>query len=119
MSQPTRETSNRLATIWPIVGTDEFGRKTYGTPYLITCTFEQGSSRQYRDAQGVMYIPASIYWYEFDAIIGIPNINDSVALGDNTLESDPNNVDGTELIKNRVREDNSLLGDIDDIMILT
>lgn len=119
MSQPTRETSNRIATIWPVISTDEFGRKTYGTPYSITCTFEQGSSRQYRDSQGVMYIPASIYWYEFDDTIGTPNINDPIALGDHTLENDPNNIDATELVRNRVREDNSLLGDVDDIMLLT
>ena len=119
MSEPIRETANTTATIWPVLTKDQYGQTTYGAPYLITCTFEQGSSRQYRDAQGTLYIPASIFWYEFDSIIGLPALNDKIALGDHSLIAEPITVDGVELIKNRIRQDNSVLDDADDVMILT
>ena len=119
MSEPIQETANTTATIWPVIDKDPYGATTYGTPYLVTCTFEQGSSRQYRDAQGTLYIPASIFWYEFDSDIGIPSLNDKIALGDHSSTADPMDVDGVELIKNRIRQDNSVLDDLDDVMLLT
>ena len=119
MSEPIRETANTTATIWPVLSKDPYGVTTYGTPYLVTCTFEQGSSRQYRDAQGTLYIPASIFWYEFDSTIGLPKLNDKIALGDHLLVADPLTVVGVELIKNRIRQDNSVLDDLDDVMVLT
>lgn len=117
MSFPTRVTSNRLATIWTVESEDEFGLATYGAPYTITCTFERGSTRQYIDANGTIFIPKSVYWYEYEGVE--PNLNDFIALGDHTNIPDPNNVNSSELIRNVVREDNSILGDIDDMMVLT
>jgi hypothetical protein len=119
MSEPIRETASTIATVWPVLTKDQYGATTYGTPYLVTCTFEQGSSRQYRDAQGTLYIPASIFWYEFDSAIGMPKLNDKIALGDHSLTADPMAVDGIELVKNRIRQDNSVLDDLDDVMVLT
>lgn len=119
MSEPIQETANTIATIWSVLTKDQYGQTTYDTPYLITCTFEQGSSRQYRDAQGTLYIPASIFWYEFDSANGMPALNDKIALGDHLLAADPMTVDGVELIKNRIRQDNSVLDDVDDVMVLT
>lgn len=119
MSQPIRETANETVTIWPALSKDKYGRTTHGTPYTVTATFAQGSTRRYRDASGTDYIPASIYWYEFDQSIGLPGFNDAIALGDHTATSDPNDVNRAELIKNRVRQDNSVLGDLDDVMVLT
>lgn len=119
MSEPIRETANTTATIWPVLDKDPYGQTTYGPAYLVTCTFEQGSSRQYRDAQGTLYIPASIYWYEFSSTNGIPALNDKIALGDHLLITDPIEVDDVELIKNRIRQDNSVLDDLDDVMVLT
>lgn len=119
MSGPTVGTSNATATIWPVSGKDKYGRSTYGTPYTVTATFAQGSTRRYRDASGTDYIPASIYWYEFDEYRGLPKFNDFIALGDHAATSNPNDVDRSELIKNRTRQDNSLLGDPDDVEVLT
>ncbi len=119
MSNPTRCTSNRVATIWPIIGKDAYTGLTYGSPYTIQCTFEQGSSRQYRNAQGTMYIPASIYWYEFNESVGLPNLNDFIALGNHLTSPTPQSVFNAETIKNRIRQDCSLLGDVDDVMVLT
>ena len=73
MSSPTRETALNTATIWPIIGKDPYTGLTYGSPYLIKCSFEQGSTRKFSDAQGTMYVPASIYWYEFSEATGIPS----------------------------------------------
>lgn len=119
MSEPVRATALQTATIWPLLSKDKFGRASFGSPYLITCTFEQGSSKQYRDQQGTLYIPASIYWYEYDPAVGLPKFNDFIAFGNFLTEPDPVNIDTAELIKNRIRQDNSLLGDVDDVMVLT
>ena len=117
MSEPLRETANTIATIWPIQSKDEFGRITYGAGYTVTCTFEQGSSRQYRDAMGTMYIPAGIYWFEFGGTL--PNLNDKIKLGDYSSVTDLSTLTGVEVIKNRVLQDNSVLDDTDDVMVLT
>ena len=119
MSDPIRVVANSDVTIWPVLEKDKYGSTTYGTPYTVTATFEQGSTRRYLDATGTDYIPASIYWYEFDESVGLPRLNDFVALGDHTETSNPNQVDRAELIKNRIRQDNSVLGDIDDVMVIT
>ena len=119
MSEPLRCTANTTATIWPILAKNQYGQTTYGPAYLVTCTFEQGSSRQYRDAQGTLYIPASIFWYEFNSTNGMPGLNDKIALGDFSLTADPMTVDGIELIKNRIKQDNSVLEETDDVMVLT
>tara|TARA_R110000744_G_scaffold200411_1_gene319563 strand:- start:12 stop:368 length:357 start_codon:yes stop_codon:yes gene_type:complete len=118
MSQPLACTALKIATVWPVLSKDPYGQATFGAPYLINCTIEQGSNRQYRNAQGTLYIPASIYWYEFGAN-GLPSLNDYIAPGDNLISATPTGVDGVELIKNRVRQDNSILGDTDDLMVLT
>lgn len=119
MSQPLSSTAFKVATVWPTLSKDPYGKATFGAPYLVNCTIDQGSSRQYRNAQGTLYIPASIYWYEFNEVTGLPSLNDHIAPGNHLTTLTPTGVDGVELIKNRVREDNSLLGDIDDLMVLT
>lgn len=118
MTRATRRTSRNIATIWPITGKSDYGQITYGAPYTVSCTFSAGSTRQYNDSQGQMYIPKSIYWYELPEQ-GIPSLNDFIALGDHVLEPTPNNVPGAETIRNRVREDSAVLGDTDDVMVLT
>ena len=104
MSRPTRRSANHWVTIWPITGTDPWEGVTYGAPYKVFATFEQGSSKQYNDAQGVKYIPKSIYWYELESN-GKPSTEWPIALGDHTLESDPNNVKQIEYIRNSVLQD--------------
>lgn len=118
MSEPIRETANTATTIWPVLSKDQYGQTTYGQPYLVTATFEQGSTRQYRDGQGTLYVPASIFWYEFTDN-GLPKLNDKIALGDHLLTIDPSLLVGVEVIKNVIRQDNSVLDDTDDVMVLT
>lgn len=117
MSEPMRCTANKTATIWPILSKDKWGQVTYGQAYTVKCTIERGSNRQYNDSKGVMYIPDSVYWYEYSGIY--PSINDRIAPGSHLTVSDPLSVDGVELIKNRTLQDNSVLDDTDDMMVLT
>ena len=117
MSEPIRCTANTTVTIWPILSKSEYGQTTYGAAYTIKTTFERGSSRQYRDAAGIMYIPASIFWYEDNGIF--PSINDKIAIGSYLTVTDPLTVLGVELIKNRILQDNTVLEDTNDIMVMT
>lgn len=117
MTRPTRRAARSEATIWPILSKDSYGRITFGTPYKIAVTFEQGSTRQYNDSKGNSFIPASIYWSEFVATDGLPKLNWAIALGDHTLELDPVEVDGVEYIRVVKLQDGGR--DVDDIMVLT
>lgn len=118
MTKPTRRTSRSIATIWPLVSKGAYGQTSYGAPYTVKCTYEKGSSKQYRDAQGQLYIPASIYWYELPTQ-GIPSLTDYIAVGDHTLLLDPNSVQGAEIIKNAIQQDSSILNDIPDLQVMT
>jgi len=118
MTSVTRETSFNTATIWPFIRKLSYGQIEYGAPYRIQCTYEQGSSKQYRDASGKMYIPASIFWYERPEQ-GVPSLTDYIALGDHTLSLDPNLVNDAEIIKNAILQDSAVLGDTPDVMVLT
>lgn len=118
MSRVTARTSRSIATIWPLVGKGDYGQVTYGAPYAVKCTYEQGSSRQYRDAQGQLYIPASIYWYDMPAQ-GLPPLNSYVALGDYSAMTGPNTVEFAQLIKNAIRQDAAVLNDNPDVMVMT
>ena len=117
MSRPMRRTAKTDVTIWPIASKDKWGTTTYGTPYLLKCTFARGSSRQYNDASGVKYIPKSIYWYESNGTF--PNLNDKIALGSHLTVTDPLTVSGVELIKNRMLQEDAIRGGTNDIMVLT
>ncbi len=115
MSESTRDTVNTTVTIWPIASKDSLGTITYGSPYIVRCTFNQGANRQYSDGSGAMYVPNSIFWYEYNGIY--PSLNDKIAIGDHRTTLDPINVNGVEVIKNRLRQGE--MDDIDDIMVLT
>ena len=117
MSRPMRRTAKTDVTIWPISSKDKWGQTLYGTPYLVKCTFERGSSRQYNDASGIKYIPKSIYWYESNGIF--PSLNDKIALGSHLTVADPLAVSGVELIKNRMLQEDAITNGIDDVMVLT
>ena len=117
MSEPTRETANTTVTIWPILSKGDYGQITYGPAYTVKAAFKIGSSRQYNDANGSMYIPSSIYWYEYNGTY--PGLNDMIAIGSHLAITDPLTVSGVESIKNRLLQDNSILDDTDDIMVLT
>lgn len=117
MSSPTRLASNTDVTIWPVIGRDPYAGLKYGAPIRLKASFEQGSSRQYRNSQGTLYIPASIYWLELGAFT--PNLNDYIALGDHLITPTPQDVTGAETIENIIRQDCSSLGEPDDLMVLT
>lgn len=117
MSKPTRRTAKTTVTIWPILSKDEYSRITYGTPYTVKTTYEKGSSRQYKDSAGTMYIPDSVFWYE--DIGTYPSINDKIAIGDFTATANPIDVDTIESIKNRVKQEDAIRGGTPDIMVLT
>ena len=55
MSSPTRMASNTDVTIWQVIGRDPYTGLKYGSPVKIKASFERGSSRQYRNAQGTLY----------------------------------------------------------------
>lgn len=112
-----KRTAKSTATIWPILSKGEYGQVTYGAAYTVKCTYEQGSSRQYRDSSGTMYIPASIFWYEDN--VTYPKINDKIALGSHLTVTDPLTVSGMEVIKNRLKQEDAVRGGTPDIMVLT
>lgn len=119
MTNVTRKTSFNTATIWPMISKGEYGQVSYGAPYTVSCTYEEGSSKQYRDATGTMYIPAGIFWYERPPQ-GVPSLTDYIALGDHTLSLDPNDVNSAEIIRNSILQDSAVLrGDTPDVMVLT
>ena len=117
LTRPTRRAAKKVVTIWPITGTGSYNSVTYGAPYKVATTFEQGGTRQYNDSQGNSFIPMSKYWFEFVEADGLPKLNWPIALGDHTLESDPINVEKIEYIKVATLQDGGR--DIDDVMVLT
>jgi hypothetical protein len=117
MTRPTRRAAKKIVTIWPITGSDPYTGTTFGSPYLTNVTFEQGATRQYNDSQGNSFIPASIYWFEFVAADGLPKLNWAIALGDQSIESDPTAVEKVEYIRVAKLQDGGR--DVDDVMVLT
>jgi len=117
MTRSTSRAATKDVTIWPITGSDPYTGPTFGTPYKILATFEQGGTRRYNDSQGNEFIPASIYWSEFVDADGLPELNWAIALGDHTLETDPVNVEKVEYIRVSTLQDG--WRDVDDIMVLT
>lgn len=117
MTRPTRRAATKVVTIWPVISTGDYNDVTYGTPYTVATTFEQGGTRQYNDSQGNSFIPASKYWFEFVESDGLPKLNWPIALGDHTLESDPVEIDGVEYIRVATLQDGGR--DVDDVMVLT
>lgn len=117
MTRPTRRAATKVVTIWPITGKDPYTGVTYGTPYKVATTFEQGGTRQYNDSQGNKFIPASTYWFEFVEADGLPKLNWAIALGDHLLVINPVNVEKVEYIRVATLQDGGR--DVDDVMVLT
>ena len=115
MTQATKETSNSICTIWRILEKDEWGKVVYALPETVDCSFQNGSTQQYNDANGIKYIPKSIYWFEKPSFE--INVGDLIIQGDYSVENDP--VVGAEAIKNVILQDGSLFGETDDYEILT
>lgn len=65
MSSLGRWSYTNTATIFPHLGTDEFGVPTYGAPYLIACTWQDTGATQ-TDTNGSEFVPESTYWFEAD-----------------------------------------------------
>lgn len=118
MTRPTRKTSRNTATIWHVTGKDAYGKVTYGSPYLIKCTYMSGSSRQFRDGRGNILVPDQIFWYERPEQ-GLPPLDSVIALGDYLAIANPVSVVGAKFIKMRELQDSAVLNDTPDIMLLT
>lgn len=103
-------------TIWPVISKDQYTGLTYGAPVTEKTTFEQGNTRQYNDSKGNKFIPRSIYWYELTSN-GVPKLNDAIALGDHSAETNPINVNGVEFVRVSKLQDG--IRQIDDVMVLT
>lgn len=118
MSEPTREASNTTVTIW-------FKRKTgYGQGSETTwdavvtqACYKKGGSREFVDSTGVRFIPRSTYWFE--VLAENPRITDFIALGDQSLITNPSDADGAEEIRTAELQDCSLIDDVDDFMVMT
>lgn len=79
------------ATIWPMTGRDPYGQPTYGTPYVIACSWEEGGDTK-TDANGNEFVPRSTYYFEAprnDA--SIPELGWFIAVGDMTSNATPTN----------------------------
>ena len=118
MSKPTRLTANKTITIW-------FKRET-GIGYENTVTYErvtttacyeQGGSRQHSDAMGNLFTPQSMYWLE--VLSENPRLGDYIALGDQSTIEKPTDAVKAEEIRISALQDCSLIGDIDDLKVVT
>lgn len=118
MSSPTRDTAGKIATVWPRAFEDKYGRKTYGAPYTIRCTFDANDGTVYTDNKGVTFTPSFVVWSEFDGSYVKPAEGGFIMEGDFTSELDPVNVEDALPIKSVEISDCSLLGEPDDIRIL-
>lgn len=118
MSLPTRLAALKVATIWPSSGEDSFGRKSYGAPYTINCTYDYGTNVSYKDRRGLDFDPKIVAWAEFDGSFTQPLEGDMIALGDHTLTASPLDVDDSHAIKVSEISDCSLLMDLDDLKVM-
>lgn len=119
MTRPTKRASTNTVTVWPVLpkSNDPFAPpQGFATPYKFLACFEKGTAKQYSDARGVLFVPRSIYWFELDSN-GAPQNEWYIALGDHTLETDPRNINGAELIRSVKLQDG--LRQTDDVMVLT
>ena len=118
MSKPTRLIANKTVTIW-------FKRET-GIGYEKTVTYdrvtttacyEQGGSRQHSDAMGNLFTPQSMYWME--VLSENPRLGDYIALGDQSTIEKPTDAVKAEEIRISALQDCSLIGDVDDLKVVT
>lgn len=87
MSSIARWSYSNIATVWPVDGLDKYGQPAYGTPYTITCTWQDTGETQ-TDTTGAEFVPASTYWFE-SAYGDEPSRGDYIAKFDLTAEPDP------------------------------
>lgn len=117
MSSPTRQTATAIATVWKKGQEDEFGRSVFAAPFTVNVCMDVGIKQKYA-AKGIENIPNSVMWME---VLGAnnPEKGDHIAKGDFTSFADPANVNSAEVITDVELQDCSLLGEIDDLMIMT
>lgn len=115
MSRPTKNASTALATFWPCNAIDEFGRKTYSAPVLVSCAIETGKTKKYTTSKGVEIVPLMSVWFEFNGFT--PKDGDMMLKGNFTTAADPVSV-GALPVKDVTIHDCSFLRQIDDVMVV-
>jgi hypothetical protein len=118
MSRATALAAKTTATIWPSPSEDKYGRKAYGTPYTVKCTFDANDGTTFADGMGIKYTPSFVIWHEFNESLRQVREGDFIARGDQTGIAKPVDADGALPVKSSERSDCSLLGQPDDIRIL-
>ena len=118
MSEATRNAAGKIATIWPQGTEDKFGRKAYGAPFLISCTFDANDGSSFANGKGVEFKPSFVVWSEFDGTYSQPSEGDFIALGDHINLAAPTGAQRALPIKGSELSDCSMLDDYDDIRIL-
>ncbi len=114
MSAPTRMSALSVCTLWKKGAEDDYGRFTFESPVLISVCFDVNLSQKYSNL-GIENIPNSVAWMEVGEVN--PSKGDHIIKGDYSSDLKP--VDGAEIITDTELNDCSLLGDVDDIKIMT
>lgn len=118
MSKATRLTAGKKATIWPLLKEDDFGRKIYGTPFVIKCTYDNGSSAGYNAMRGISFEVSVIAWAEFDGSFKQPHEGDYIGPGEQETILNPLDAIDAYPIKLSEISDCSLLREKDDIRLV-
>jgi hypothetical protein len=118
MSTPTKMSETSIATIWPANSEDEWGRKTYGTPYSLTCSYDFNNGTTYTTTKGVEFNPSAVIWFEQRSDIRLPREGDFIAKGDHTSQASHIDVETALPVKDVAVQDCSLFREPDDVRVM-
>lgn len=112
-----RQTATSVATVWKKGVEDEFGRGSFDAPFLVNVCYDVGIKQKYSKL-GIENIPSSVMYMES---IGDndPEKGDYIAKGEHLTFPNPEYVKKAQKIVDVELQDCSLLGDVDDLMIMT
>lgn len=121
MSTTANWSYTALATIYPVSYGGRYGDEiTYGTPYLIDCTW-QSSNEVVKDDMGKEFVTNNVFYTELKRN-GVdaqkPERGFYIAKGDTTYQSDPR-VAGADIIITVKEDDMSFFGEESDYEIRT
>ncbi|EMH4146643.1 hypothetical protein RGN32_000064 [Providencia stuartii] len=122
MSATANWSYTNIATIYPVIrGGGEWGDEiTYGTPYLIDCTW-QSSNEVVKDDMGKEFVTNNVFFTELKrngVDVQRPERGFYIAKGDTTSQSDPR-VAGADIIITVKEDDMSFFGEEPDYEIRT
>lgn len=75
-------------TIWPPSSFDAYGQPTFGTPYTLLGSWEEGGD-SVTDENGTEFVAASKYYFEIDTSSELPKREGYIKRGDHTATADP------------------------------